>query len=146
MLGGLARAGSVRVLNHDVEAMLLRGRASDVVARWAPVTQTRVIHGLLSTLRDVGRLEGRSAKHLARPGITPPGFVYVLGRLRYSGLSSHAILTDPSWCWWRLTQDDVRAHMLEADRDGVVSYADAGTAARLDWRKHGLVEMVRAVA
>ncbi len=146
VLGGLARGGSVRVLNGDVETMLLRGPAAAVVGRWAPVTRTRVVHGLLSSLRDVGRLEGRAVKHLARAGITAPGFVYVLGRLRYKGLSSPALLTDPAWSWWRLTADDVRAQMLEADRNGVVGYADAGSSARLDWRKHGLVEMVHAVA
>jgi len=146
VLGRLAGSGSVRVATDDVEAMLLRGPAAHVVDRWAPATRTRVLHGLLSTLRDVGRLEGRAVKHLARPGMTASGFVYVLGRLRYQGLSSHALLTDPAWSWWRLTADDVRAQMLEADRNGVVGYADAGSAARLDWRKDGLVEMVHAVA
>ncbi len=145
VLGQLALRGSVRVSLDDVEAALLVGPPASVVARWSSATRTRVIHGVLSTLRDLGRLQGRAVKHLARPGITPAGFVYVIGRLRYSGLSSHGILNDSSWTWWRLSADDVRAQLLEADRNDVLRYSDAGSTVRLDWRKDGLVEMVHAV-
>jgi hypothetical protein len=145
-LMGLADRGWVKVTVEDVERALLDRPPSEVVNGWGEATRRRVVHGLLSALRDFGVLEGKASKHIAPPHITFGGFVYVLGRLRQTATSSHEIVNHPCWRWWLLDSRRVRSFLLEADREGILSFADAGSALRIDWRTDGLEEMVRVVA
>jgi hypothetical protein len=146
ILNELRGRGWVKVSVEDIERALLDAPPAPTVKEWGDSTRLRVVHGLLSALRDFGVLEGRAIKHIAPPHMTLPGFVYVLGRLREQATSSHAIVTSPVWHWWLLEGRGVRALLLEADRDGLLRFSDAGTILRIDWRVDGLEEMVRAVA
>lgn len=138
--------GWAKVTVEDVHKALLSDPPSPVVAEWTENTRTRVIHGLLSALRDFGVLEGKAIKHIAPPHVTFAGFAYVLGRLRPGATSSHALVNSPVWRWWLLYERQVRAYFLESDREGLLRYADAGSAIRIDWRVGSLEETVRAVS
>ena len=74
------------------------------------------------------------------------GFVYVLGRLRTRLPSSHEIVTSGVWRWWLLDDHHVRSLFLDADREGLLRFSEAGTTVRIDWRTGRLEEMVRAIA
>jgi hypothetical protein len=91
-------------------------------------------------------LEGRATKHLARPHLSFAGFVYVLGRLRTEFSSSHEIVMSPVWRRWLLEDRQIRGLFLEADREGLLRFSEAGTTVRIDWCVDGLEEIVRAVA
>ncbi len=138
--------GWIRVAVEDVERALLEVPPGPAVKEWGESTRRRVIHGLLSALRDFEVLEGRATKHLARPHMPFAGFVYVLGRLRPRLASSHEIVTSSAWRWWLLDDHHVRSLFLDADREGLLHFSEAGTTVRIDWRTDGLEEMVRAVA
>lgn len=139
--------GWVKVTVENVEQALLETPPAPTVKEWGDSTRRRVVHGLLSTLRDFEVLEGRATKHIsARSHLSFAGFVYVLGRLRDQLASSHEIVTSEVWRWWLLEDRQVRGLFLEADREGVLQFSEAGTAVRIDWRVDGLEEMVRAVA
>jgi len=138
--------GWVRVAVEDVERTLLEAPTGPAVKEWGESTRRRVIHGLLSALRDFEVLEGRATKHLTRPHMPFAGFVYVLGRLRARLASSHEIVTSSAWRWWLLDDHHVRSLFLDADREGLLRFSEAGTTVRIDWRTGGLEEMVRAVA
>ena len=140
------RRGRVKVTVDDVERALLDDPPGDAVRAWGAATRRRVIHGLLSALRDFGILEGAAVKHIAAPRLSVPAFVYVLGRLREQGETSYAIVSSPVWRWWLLDERQVRGLLLEADREGILQFSDAGSTVRIDWRIDGLEEMVRAVA
>ena len=142
----MAGNGWVKVTVDDVDQALLKTPPSAVVVNWGAATRRRVVHGLLSALRDFGALEGKSIKHIASPNLTFGGFVYVLGRLRQLAGSSHEIISHPCWRWWRFDDRRVRSFLLEADREGILAFADAGSAVRIDWRLDGLEEMVSVVA
>jgi hypothetical protein len=146
ILADLRGRGWVKVTVDDVERALLVAPPDPVVKDWGDRTRTRVVHGALSALRDFGVLEGQVNKHIAVPNISFTGFVYVLGRLREQLPSSHEIISSPAWKRWLLEGRQVRGLLLEADREGLLRFADAGTTARIDWRVEGLEEMVRAVA
>jgi hypothetical protein len=145
-LFGLAGRGWVKVSVMDVERALLERPPSTVVTSWSEATRRRVVHGLLSALRDFGVLEGSANKHIPPPRITFSGFVYVLGRLRQTATSSHEIVAHPCWRWWLLDGRQVRGYLLEADRERILSFADAGSTLRIDWHTDGLEEMVRVAA
>ena len=138
--------GWIRVAVEDVERALLEAPPGPAVKEWGESTRRRVIHGLLSALRDFEVLEGQATKHLARPHMPFAGFVYVLGRLRARLASSHEIVTSSAWRWWLLDDHHVRSLFLDADREGLLRFSEAGTTVRIDWRTGGLEEMVRAVA
>jgi BrxA len=138
--------GWIKVTVEDVERALLEAPLGPAVKEWGESTRRRVIHGLLSALRDFEVLEGLATKHLARPHMPFAGFAYVLGRLRARLSSSHEIVTSSAWRWWLLDDHQVRSLFLDADREGLLRFSEAGTTVRIDWRTGGLEEMVRAVA
>lgn len=131
---------------EDLEGELVASPPDETVTEWSQTTRTRVVHGLLSALRDFGVLQGKANKRIAPSSISFSGFVYVLGRLRHQLPSSHEIVTSEVWKWWLLDQSQVRSHLLEADREGVLRYMDAGSTVRIDWQVDGLEELIRAVA
>jgi hypothetical protein len=146
ILYSLQDRGWVKITVEEVERTLLSAPPDLVVKVWAESTRRRVVHGLLSALRDFTVLEGRANKHLARPHPSLVGFVYVLGRLRAEMASSHEIVTSGAWRWWLLGDRDIRSLFLEADREGLLRFSEAGTTVRIDWQAGGLEEMVRAIA
>lgn len=146
VLYDLRDRGWAKVTVEDVEQALLDNPPASIVTEWSQSTRTRVVHGLLSALRDFGVLEGKAVKHIATPHISFGGFVYVVGRLRHQGLSAPELVAHPAWRWWLLDDRQVRAHFLEADREGILRFSEAGSTVRIDWLVDGLEEMVRAAA
>lgn len=146
VLYDLRGRGWVKVAVDDVERALLDAPPSPTVLGWSEPTRTRVIHGGLSALRDFGVLEGKAVKHIATPHISFGGFVYVLGRLRGTGLSGPELVGHATWRWWLLSERQVRSYFLEADREGLLRFSEAGSTVRIDWLSDGLEEMVHAAA
>jgi hypothetical protein len=145
LLYGLRSRGWAKVTVDEVERALMETPPAPAAKRWADHTRRRVVHGLLSTLRDFEVLEGQAMKHLTRPRLSFVGFIYVLGRLRAGESSSHKIVTSQVWRWWLLDDHDVRDLFLEADREGILRFSEAGSTVRIDWRIDGLEAMVHAV-
>lgn len=139
-------SGWAKITVEDVAQALLDAPPSAAVKEWSEGTRRRVVQGLLSALRDFEVLDGAVIKHLAPSHLSFAGFVYVLGRLRTRVASSHEIVTNGAWRWWLLDYRQVRGLFLEADREGLLQYSEAGTTVRIDWRTAGLEEMVRAIA
>jgi hypothetical protein len=146
MLYKLRDRGWVKVTVEDVERALVDAPPAPIVKEWSKSTRTRVIHGAMSALRDFGVLEGMAVKHISPPNISFGGFVYVVGRLRESGASAPEMIAHDVWRWWLLNERQVRSHFLEADREGVLKFSEAGSTIRIDWILNGLEEMVRAAA
>ena len=142
----LRSKGWAKVAVEDIKEAFLSNPPDPVVKTWGSSTLIRVIHGTLSALRDFGILEGKATKHIAPAHMTFGGFVYVLGRLRETSASSHGMVTASAWRWWLLEERQIRNFFLEADREGIVQYADAGSTVRIDWPIEGLEDMVHAVA
>ena len=138
--------GWAKVAVEDIQEAFLSDPPDPIVKTWGSSTLIRVIHGILSALRDFGILEGKATKHIAPAHMTFGGFVYVLGRLRETSASSHGMVTASAWRWWLLEEHQIRNFFLEADREGIVQYADAGSTVRIDWPIEGLEDMVHAVA
>lgn len=136
--------GTVTV--DDVVRALLEDPPGPAVVKWSDVTRTRVIHGLLSALRDFAILEGKAVKRIATPQISFGGFMYVVGRLRGQGFAAPEIVMHPAWRLWLLDERQIRGYFLEADREGLLRFSEAGSSVRIDWLLHGLEEMVRGAA
>jgi hypothetical protein len=146
ILYGLRDRGRAKITVDGIDRALVSDPPAPIVATWADQTRIRVVHGLMSALRDFGVLDGKVNKYVASPRISLGGFVYVLGRLRDGHSSSHEIVTSPIWRWWLLEDRQIRGYLLEADREGVIRFSDAGSIVRIDWSVDGLEEMIRAVA
>ena len=145
VLGEMWARGRTQVAVDDVDRALLSEPPAPIVRDWSEATRRRVIHGVLSSLRDFGILEGQANKRIATPHISFGGFVYVLGRLREEARSTHEVVSAPVWSWWLLEERQIRAQMLEADRHAILRFSDAGSAIRIDWRTTDLEEMIGAI-
>lgn len=125
-LAGLTEAGELPVLTDTV--------------------RTKVARGLLAALRDFGVLRGAVRKEFNPPGMSVHGFSYVAFREHEQGASGRALLASRIWRRWLLDERWLHDLFTQADRLGVLHYARAGSAARIDWRVEDLVEVARAAA
>lgn len=119
------------------------------VPRWNEETRARVARGLLSALRDFGILEGSSRgrrKSLVPPHLTLRGFAYVALRERGHQPSDRALLEAPVWRRYLLQPEVVRRSFHEADRSGILRFAEAGSIIRIDWFIKDLEEVPRVLA
>lgn len=116
---------------------------------WTESVRTRTAQGLLSTLRDFGILTGVAKGHrkeIAPPAMTPRGFAYVAWRLHEQGASSRALATSSVWRRWLLDDSAVEDLFVRSARLGVLRFARAGSAVRLDWLVGRLEEVTGAAA
>jgi len=116
---------------------------------WGEYTRRRVARGLLSTLRDFGILEGvrrGRRKRILPPHLSMRGFTYAALRERARLASDRALLQAPSWRWYLLDAEAVRRLFLEADRQGVLRFSEAGTVLRIDWLLKDIEEVGRVPA
>ena len=124
------------------ERALMESAPTSRLKNWNEQTRRRVVHGLLSALRDFGILDGKNNKSIAPPGLSLGGFAYVVGRMRQQDAGD--VPTSPVWRRWLLDDNRVRALFLEADRLGLLRYAEAGSVTRIDWIFDDLEEVVSA--
>ena len=134
--------GRSTVTTEQLERALLDQTPDPALKKWGAQTRRRVVHGLLSALRDFGILEGRAVKQIAVPHLTLPGFAYAAGRLRQLG---HADLRGSTvWHRWLLSDARIRSLFLEGDRVGLFRFYEAGSVIRIDWTYDQLEDTVRA--
>lgn len=135
-----------KITTQDLDRALLDRPPHPALKEWGEQTRVRVAHGLLSALRDFGVLEGKANKRIATSELSVPGFTYTLARLREAETSTVGIIENRAWRRWLLEPRQVRALLLEADREGIIRFSDAGSVVRIDWRYDDLEEIARVVA
>jgi hypothetical protein len=138
--------GRVGVNVRDTEVWLRGLIARAQLPQWSDQVVTRAAQGLLSTLRDFGVLNGAVRKEYSAPGISAQGFAYVAFREQQQGVSARGLVESTVWRRWLLDARWVNDLLTQADRLGLLHYARAGSAVRIDWRLHDLGEVVRAAA
>ncbi len=130
----------------DATAWLAEQATAGVLPTWSPIVRTKVGRGILAALRDFGVLEGSSVKSFAPPQLSPRGFTYVAFRLHEQGSSSTDLVGNSVWRRWMLPKDRVEDLFLQASRAGVLMFASAGSAVRIDWHVDSLEDAVRVFA
>ncbi len=140
------RDGNAQVTVGDVVAWL---RDEPRAPAWGEYTRKRVARGLLSTLRDFGILEGPRGgrrKRIRPPHLSMRGFAYVALRERERLASARALMASEAWRWYLLDPEGVRRLFLQADRQGVLRFHEAGSVLRVDWVLTDLSEVSRVPA
>jgi hypothetical protein len=138
-----------RRLEVGVEDVIEWLRSEPGTQAWSENTKQRVAQGLLSTLRDFGVLDGtRRGRHkrILAPHLSIRGFFYVALRERARLASARALLRAPAWRWYLLDAEAVRSLFLEADRQGILRFSEAGTVLRIDWLLTDLAEVAHVPA
>ena len=124
-------------------------RDAKQVPEWTDSVRSRAAQGLLSTLRDFEILAGVAKgqrKEIAPPSMTPRGFAYVAWREHEQGASSRALTTSTVWRRWLLDDSLVEDLFVRSARLGVLRFARAGSAVRVDWLVQRLAEVTGAAA
>jgi hypothetical protein len=138
--------GRREVVVGDVTRWL---RSEAGVGGWGEYTARRVAQGLLSTLRDFGILDGVKGgqrKRILPPHLSIRGFAYVALREKERTGSDRAVVSSYVWRWYLLDDATVRNLFLDADRQGILRYWEAGSVVRIDWLVRDLEEVARVVA
>lgn len=134
--------GRRTITTEELERALLDQTPDPALKKWGDQTRRRVVHGLLSALRDFAILEGRAVKQISFPHLTLPGFAYAAGRLRQMG--NVDLPSTTAWHRWLLPENRIRALFLEGDRVGLFRFLEAGSVTRIDWTHDQLEDTVRA--
>jgi hypothetical protein len=113
---------------------------------WSENVQTRVVQGLLSTLRDFGVLEGQVKKRVAYPYLPTEAFAFTALQLRLGGASGGQILASPAWRVFLVPQTTVERFFLEAHQEGLLEYQAAGSVIRVDFPADNLEGYARVLA
>jgi hypothetical protein len=121
---------SVDEIQKAVFSWVNQGKTS---APWSEDTTSRVVQGLLSTLRDFGVLQGASRKRLAPAYLPVAAFAYVLFYLKQHQASGAKLVEDPDWRLFFLPRDGVERFMFEAHQQGSLEYHAAGSVTRLSF-------------
>lgn len=127
-----------RWLREQVEA----GRTE---REWSEGVQTRVVQGLLSTLRDFGVLEGRVKKRVAYPYLPVEAFAFTALQLWLGGASGGQILNSPAWRVFLIPEAAVERFFLEAHQEGLLEYQAAGSVVRADFPAQSLEGYARVL-
>jgi hypothetical protein len=114
--------------------------------RWSEATLTRVAQHLLATLRDFGVLEGAVNKRLSPSPLAPEAFAFVAFDRSRDQPSGSRVLRDRVWITFFLDQNLVEQHFLAAHQEGLLHYAAAGSAVRLEFPASSLEEYARILA
>jgi hypothetical protein len=138
--------GRVGVTVDDASAWLEELTGTGQLPKLTDNVRTKVGRGLLAALRDFAVLRGAVRKEFNPPGMSPRGFVYVAFREHQQGASGRALVESTIWRRWLLDERWVNDLFTQADRLGVLHYARAGSAVRIDWRVDDLAGVVRAAA
>lgn len=138
--------GRLGVRVEDVMGWLVGLTDAGDLPALTDTVRTKVARGLLAALRDFGVLRGAAHKEFNPPGMSVHGFAYVAFREREQGASGRALVESTIWRRWLLDDRWVHDLFTQADRLGVLHYARAGSAVRIDWRVDDLAEVVRVAA
>jgi hypothetical protein len=139
-------AGRIGVSIDDAKQWLEALTKDGSLPMWTDTVRTKVARGLLAALRDFGILKGAVHKEFNAPGMTPKGFAYVAFREHQQQVSARALLESPLWRRWLLDERWVSDLFAQVDRMGLLHYARAGTAVRIDWKAANLQEVVNVAA
>ena len=139
-------AGRIGIGVEDAKTWLESLTGLGQLPDWTDTVRTKVARGLLASLRDFGILRGAVRKEFNAPGMSPRGFAYVAYREHEQGASARALIGSAVWRRWLLDRTWVRDLFTQIDRLGVVHFAHAGSAIRLDWRVANLQGVTRAAA
>jgi hypothetical protein len=141
--------GRLGVTTAEVEIWLRQLITAGELPQWSEQVTIRAAQGLLSALRDFGILAGvrrGRSKEFVSPTLSAAGFAYVAFREHQQGASGRALVESTIWRRWLLDERWVNDLFTQADRLGVLHYARAGSAVRIDWRVDDLAGVVRAAA
>lgn len=146
-LASLYWQGRYEIVFCDIEDTIAQwvseGKTS---GRWSSYTITRVVRGLLSTLRDFGVLEGAANKRI-RPIYLPiEAFSYIAMVLQSDNVSGVRLLNNPEWQLFFLTTDDIENRFVEAHQRRLLEYYAAGSIIRISFPANSLEEYAYVIS
>ncbi len=130
----LHQAGRTDISIEDLKKPIIRWvEAGKTSARWSDYTVTRVIRGLMATLRDFGILEGAVKKRIAPIYLPLEAFAYLAFYLKQSQPSGLKLIHHPDWQLFFFTPPMVERMFVEAHQYRLLEFHAAGSVIRIDF-------------
>lgn len=139
-------AGFSEITVHELCRVLSRWvEEGKTYGKWSPGTVERVAHGVLTTLRDFGVLQGVRKKVISPVYLPTKAFAFIAFELKRTGVPSASLLAHPAWGLFFLQPDGVEHLFIEAHQERLLEYHAAGTAIRIDFSQQSLEEYAYAL-
>jgi len=139
---GITDVSPVRVQN-TLARWGAEGKAS---SPWAEPTTRRVMHGLLSTLRDFSVLEGAVNKRIAAMYLPVEAFAYIAFVLKQGQPSGQELIGHLDWRLFFLSPEGVERFLAEAHQRGLLEWHAAGSVTRLTFPADSMEGYARVLA
>jgi hypothetical protein len=114
--------------------------------RWSPTVSTKVARGLLSALRDFGVLAGAARKEIAPIYLPTGSFAFLAMARQQAGVRAASLRDDPVWKLYLLSETAVERLLVEAQQEGLLTYAAAGSVVRIEFPENTLEDYAHALA
>lgn len=143
----LHEQGLVEISMQEFQRPLAKWVAEGKTAGpWSASTITRVAQGLLSTLRDLGVLQGAVNKTIAPLFLPIEAFAYIVFYLKQHQPSGAKLIELPDWKLFFLTREGVERFLFEAHQRDLLEYHVAGSVTRLTFPAETLGEYANVLA
>jgi hypothetical protein len=94
-------AGERQLIRADVQRFLDSAQsAHPEVAGWSHSTREKLSRNALTTLRDLGLLQGTASKHIVEPIVPPVVMQHLIRLLQAEGIPSEQVAHHPDWQLW----------------------------------------------
>ena len=142
----MREAGKIEVNVSDVRKAVTNWVAEGKTTNhWSEDTLTRVVQGIMSSLRDFGVLQGAVKKRIASNYLPLEAFAYIAFYLNQLQPSGERLLHHPDWQLFFLTIANVERLFVEAHQHHLLEYYAAGSIIRIDFPAKSLEEYARVI-
>jgi hypothetical protein len=94
-------AGERQFIRADVQRFLDSAQtAHPEVAGWSHSTREKLSRNALTTLRDLGLLQGTASKHIVEPIVPPTVVQHLIHLLQEEGIPPEQVAHHPDWQLW----------------------------------------------
>ena len=112
---------------------------------WSPQTRLSLVSHYLSAMRDFGILEGKVRKKIRRPTVEDDLFLYIVIFLRDCGKTTKAIMNSNDFKLFLLSQQEVEAKMIEAQRNKRIHFRKSGHIVSLELPWRSIIEYIENI-
>lgn len=115
------------------------------IAKWSPLTRSKIASSYLATIRDFGLVTGTKQKEFHKLYVPREAFVYALYHQKDRGIEGKALIESTDWRLFLLNESEVIFMLEDAANGGFIHFRRAGDIYDLRFMYEDLHEVVDAI-
>jgi hypothetical protein len=139
------RNGGDLTIRPQETILWIKKKLVEYKKEWSQYVIQRIAQGVLTTLRDLGLLEGAVKKKIAPVYIPLEAFAYLAFTLYKLGNSGESLINHTDWQLFLIDSMGVERLLLEAHQNKFLHYASAGKIYRIEFHANNWEEMANVI-